>query len=481
MGIVETIEGDNVEVFVEYMDSYRSTSDTHKDLLLSYYKERYENLDLSAIVIADNYAFDFMRDHYNDLFVNVPIVFGGINNFSMSQLFVSQSTGVAQTSNQLETIELIEMLHPDVTHIVAVAGNNKTGLAESQAIVDVGNSFANHIVFERLISDNLEAQLRSLAAYGNKTAVIISGTIRDSSGEFYDHADYSSAIIDEVGLPTYAMASVYIEGDGAVGGYVVDPYVQGTLMGNYVLRILEGEEANTIPVIEKPESYYLFDYNRLRTFRIQLEDLPEGSQVLNKPEHLYEINRIFIVLYLGIAFFLMLIIIIMLVNIRRRQRAEEELNKQNDVLQHMAFHDSTTNLYNRKYIVDYLQDHLLEPDHHFTALYDLDITNLKMINDTYGHEVGNKVLKHVASILKKSFKSARECVGTYHSEFLIIDSQVVSSENALKKAHHLMDVIARSIEVDYMEIDIKVNIGIAIAPYHSMDSKQLLKKKLILL
>ncbi len=87
MGIVETIEGDNVEVFVEYMDSYRSTSDTHKDLLLSYYKERYENLDLSAIVIADNYAFDFMRDHYNDLFVNVPIVFGGINNFSMSQLF----------------------------------------------------------------------------------------------------------------------------------------------------------------------------------------------------------------------------------------------------------------------------------------------------------------------------------------------------------------------------------------------------------
>lgn len=475
-GIVDGIDVGNVEVFVEYMDSYRTSGEEHRQLLLQYYSEKYATMEIAVVVVADNYAFDFMSEYYEEIFDGIPMVFGGVNDFHGEDLFYEHSTGLAQTASQRETIELIKMLHPETKQIVFIGGNNLTALSEANAVMETASKMEIDVDFDSLISDNLNEQIEALIDYDNDTVLIAAGTIRNASGEFFDHAQYCDAIMDSTGLPVYAMASVYLGDEGAIGGYVVDAYNHGSVMGDYVTRLLTGESISALPIIEKPESVYRFDYYRLREFGISKDALPEGSVIMNAPIDSFEINRIYVILYIGIAVFLLLVIIIMTINIRRRINAEVELSKQNDILQHMAYHDSTTNLYNRKYLVDYLQNHLLEKEHQFTALYDLDVCNLKMINDTYGYEVGNKVLKHVASILKKSFKSPKECVGTYHSEFLIIDSEVISKENAVSKAGHLVDVIQRTIELDYMEIDIKVNVGIALAPMHTLDSRQLLKK-----
>lgn len=475
-GLEDALEGMNAELYVEYIDAYRTDSFKDEEGLFQYYKQRYSEVGADAVVIFDNVAYRFMESFYTELFDGVPMIFGGINSFTSEDIFYENSTGLSQTNRYKETIELIVSLHPDAATILAVGGSNPLAEKECQEIIESGQTHFSDLGFEVILSSTLEEQIEEISLYGDDTAVIPVGIIRDSNGRIYDSNEYSSALIDDTGAPVYSVLSAAINGGGAVGGYVVDGFEHGKAVGSYVTKVLQGDQAKDIPVLTESKSVYLFDHKRLDEFDIDGALLPQGAVIINVPERSLSISRIYVILYAGGAFFLIVIIIALLVNIRKRVSAESELQKQNEVLRHMAYHDPVTNLYNRKYLIDFLQNHMIKPEHEFTALYDVDIINLKMINDTYGHEIGSKIQKHIAGILKKTFRSERECVGVYQSEYLVVDSVVTSRDMAVQKARHLMSLLAKAIEIDYMEIDIKINIGIAIAPDHTMDSVQLVKK-----
>ena len=76
----------------------------------------------------------------------------------------------------------------------------------------------------------------------------------------------------------------------------------------------------------------------------------------------------------------------------------EETKKANESLRHAAEHDALTRLYNRRAF-----DALAHQFRDGIALMILDIDGFKGFNDTYGHDVGDKVLQKVARLLKASF------------------------------------------------------------------------------
>ncbi len=75
--------------------------------------------------------------------------------------------------------------------------------------------------------------------------------------------------------------------------------------------------------------------------------------------------------------------------------------KRTNALAYEASHDKLTGLYNR---VGY-DDLLTNTDMHSCALLLVDVDNFKTINDTYGHDMGDRVLKNIAKVLKDSFRS----------------------------------------------------------------------------
>lgn len=108
------------------------------------------------------------------------------------------------------------------------------------------------------------------------------------------------------------------------------------------------------------------------------------------------------------------------------------------------------------------------------ALYVIDLDHFKEINDTLGHQFGDKVLVEFARVLRKQFRP-NDCIGRFGGdEFVVIIDNLPGMEIILRKAKQIKDV-TENLTVDGKITGITASIGIAIAPQHGMDYETLFK------
>ena len=105
----------------------------------------------------------------------------------------------------------------------------------------------------------------------------------------------------------------------------------------------------------------------------------------------------------------------------------QENKEANERLSHAASHDALTGLYNRG-----AYDMLMQSvDREHMALIIVDVDYFKMINDNYGHAVGDRVLQRVAEILKKSFRSVDILCRIGGDEFVVVMTRSSSTMKQL--------------------------------------------------
>jgi diguanylate cyclase (GGDEF)-like protein len=122
-------------------------------------------------------------------------------------------------------------------------------------------------------------------------------------------------------------------------------------------------------------------------------------------------------------------------------------------------------LYNHGYFQEILKQEVEEAKdcEANLALLLLDIDNFKQINDTYGHQAGDKILAELADLLRNNTRD-NDTVARYGGEEFAIALNNVTPEVAIKKGEKLKELIA-NMEVDYEGkiITITVSIGVAYA------------------
>ncbi|ATB69750.1 sensor kinase of two-component regulatory system [Sulfurospirillum diekertiae] len=74
------------ELTTEYMDSKKIESENYFDELLDLYRKKFRNRQYNAIIVADNYAYDFVLKYHHELFPNTPVIFCGVENFNPKEL-----------------------------------------------------------------------------------------------------------------------------------------------------------------------------------------------------------------------------------------------------------------------------------------------------------------------------------------------------------------------------------------------------------
>ncbi|MBQ6440004.1 MAG: EAL domain-containing protein [Mogibacterium sp.] len=124
---------------------------------------------------------------------------------------------------------------------------------------------------------------------------------------------------------------------------------------------------------------------------------------------------------------------------RTYNRILEENNAAREKLSHEASHDALTGLYNRGAYDLWMSN----ADTEHIALLLVDVDYFKSVNDTYGHAVGDRVLKRVAEILKNSFRSVDIICRIGGDEFAVIMTRVNSSmkqlvENKIARANDML-------------------------------------------
>ncbi|OMD35649.1 GGDEF domain-containing protein [Paenibacillus odorifer] len=152
----------------------------------------------------------------------------------------------------------------------------------------------------------------------------------------------------------------------------------------------------------------------------------------------------------------------------RTSRSEHDLLIKNTIMERLSKTDALTDLYNHRTFHEYL-DHLI--DYCATNTIPLqiaviDIDNFKSINDTYGHAVGDIILKRVADILQQSLTSD-EIIARYGGEEFAIIFPAKTLEQAFDICEHARESIS---QIDHMEMEgCRVTVSIGLSGYvHGM-------------
>ena len=156
-----------------------------------------------------------------------------------------------------------------------------------------------------------------------------------------------------------------------------------------------------------------------------------------------------------------------------------DVEKEKKSLEFKAYHDVLTNLPNREAFFMALQKEIARAKRKFFkfGLFFIDLDMFKEINDNFGHEVGDVVLKTVAKRLK-TITRENDFVARYAGdEFIMIVDDMDDYDKIDKVAKKLLDEVSKPIFFDNMHsISPSVSIGVSIFPDDSDNHLELIKK-----
>ena len=148
-----------------------------------------------------------------------------------------------------------------------------------------------------------------------------------------------------------------------------------------------------------------------------------------------------------------------------------KLNYQRQAQQ--TLRDSLTGLGNRPYFIDRLEQQLSEtPEAPFSLLL-MDIDNFKRINETFGHETGDKVLTNLSRRLRNAL-GPKTCLARFASnEFAALLDD--ADQDAEEVAQQLLQLLSRPLFVANQLINVTASIGLVRSPEHSSNAQSLMQ------
>lgn len=143
--------------------------------------------------------------------------------------------------------------------------------------------------------------------------------------------------------------------------------------------------------------------------------------------------------------------------------------------QHLAVTDSLTGLYNMRYLYPMLESEVARTQRYsspFSVIL-FDIDDFKSLNDTYGHQAGDEVLRAVAEVLRATSRKT-DVVARYGGEEFITVLPNTPKKEALKLASRIKEAVERTVFLNNNAVRITMSGGVANFPKDAKDSKSLL-------
>ena len=107
------------------------------------------------------------------------------------------------------------------------------------------------------------------------------------------------------------------------------------------------------------------------------------------------------------------------------------------------------------------------------AVLTIDVDHFKLINDTYGHLVGDECLKEVAARLKSKIRKVDTIARTGGEEFTAVVCGLNKATDAEKVAASLMRVFEAPVELPFGALGVTVSVGVAVYPDDATDATTL--------
>jgi diguanylate cyclase (GGDEF)-like protein/PAS domain S-box-containing protein len=164
-------------------------------------------------------------------------------------------------------------------------------------------------------------------------------------------------------------------------------------------------------------------------------------------------------------------------DITERYTAETQLLEKHQQLDHLAHHDHLTGLPNRLYLAAHLPDAIEEHKKSgaVLAVLFLDLDRFKHVNDSRGHETGDKLLKTVAQRIRTTMRAEDLVVRMGGDEFVVVMKGIKTTQQVNDAAARTNHALSAPMVVDGRTLVTTVSIGVALYPHDGIDMGELLR------
>ncbi|CDT33977.1 putative Diguanylate cyclase [Vibrio coralliirubri] len=298
----------DVNIDVEFMDSKSVNNDiTQKNFHTSLKYKLSTKRIYDAVVLADDNALLFGLKHQQELFLNIPMFFLGVNDIDVA---IDQNqnpfvTGVVEAVSIDENIEAVIKMLPNHTGIAVVSDGTTSGKADMSQWNRLKSDYPDiswiTLSLDHLTWQEYKTELNSLNP--NTNVLLLLSAYRDAEqvSKTFKESLYFSAENTEVPI---VHPYVHGLGDGVLGGVVISHKKQAYEVGLMVAKHFSGVEVHDIPVLENSPNIPMFDERQLSKHNISPSSLPNNAIVLFQEKRIldtYSLEINFILLTLTVV------------------------------------------------------------------------------------------------------------------------------------------------------------------------------------
>lgn len=465
--------GDDVTIDYKFMDTKNVDTAENVHLFyksLSYYLSQVPAYDV--VIVGDDAAYNFVLV-YRKIFGNTPIVFEGVNNVSkaLAMDYNPNVTGIIENQTYGNTIALAKKIYPEAAHIVAIVDNTVTGLSARKEFYSYKDEFPD-LEFSDINASEFSQKdlIKSVESFDESTILLYILCSNDKDGNVYASAESVQMLSSRAHIPMFSGISIGM-GKGLLGGEIVSHEEMGEIAGEMALKILNGEPCENMDVITDSPMTYCFDETVMKRFGISRSMLPDDAEIINHEETFMEQYGKVIRITSVIGGIMVLFIIWLVRDNMHKRKVNDTISSLNKKLNFMARYDALTALLNRRVFMEDLQYRIREKEPFGLIMFDMD--NFKRINDVYGHNEGDAVLKEMAARAGALVDDIFEVYRLAGDEFVAI-VQSGQAEVIDSYAMKILDTFKIPYQIAGGEQYLASSIGIAMYPKDGKNSTEVI-------
>jgi two-component system cell cycle sensor histidine kinase/response regulator CckA len=324
--------GNRVEFYTEYLDLVRFPAPTHAASLVRLLKLKYAEQKPDLIVPVSYSSMQFLLNEGKHLFPGTPVLalFNITRMDELKQRIAAGAidrriTGLASTDQPARTLDLALRLQPDTQRVVIVIGSSAVEkLWIEQQLQHDFSQYGQRLEVTFLTGLTMNECIARLAKLPPHTVIVSTLFFEDAGGQVFLQEEALDMITRAADVPVYTIYASHI-GHGVVGGRMTDPGNLGRQVAVLAERVLNGEDAGSIPIVVDNSSQDMVDWRQLQRWNISEKRLPPGTVELFRESSVWERYRFAIVAVISLCLLETGLILALLLSMGRSRRAEKAL------------------------------------------------------------------------------------------------------------------------------------------------------------
>ncbi len=311
----------SLDYYSEYIDRGRFPDPQYRAGLRDFLQLKYKGQRFDLIIAMQDLALEFIGGNRNELFPDTPVV-----SFATADATrrIANSTGLIAELDFSRTIALATELQPDIRRVFVVSGADP-GSKEYEVVAR--KQFRQFeprfeiVYLSGLPTNELETRLSTLPGHSMIYYLVAN---QDGAGQSVHPLEYLDRLAAIANAPIYCWVDSAMD-HGIVGGSLKSQKAEADAIGSLALRVLGGEQADSIPVSVSDLNVRQVDWRQLKRWGISEARVPAGTLVRFRQSSVWESYKIYILGAIGLVLAQTALIAGLLVHRTRRRQAEEQV------------------------------------------------------------------------------------------------------------------------------------------------------------